>query len=220
MKIKDCVRCLLVSTILYLGIGIDVEINHMSNASLWEDIEMPKISYFEGFGFDAPKNKKVWTKAKQNAISGRQVLLEQVLKVIRTPMDLLNGDFIRMKKLIDVHLCEKSGFKPMKSFKAVSSRAPICSLGGTQEVNNCVFGVKNVLGYLKKNKVKSDEEIPKDGFIGVGSFNENWGWLSTHFLNRTTSWEFSFGTNTVSLYFDCVLYVHVYMQMYSYYCTY
>ena len=28
--------------------------------------------------------------------------------------------------------------------------------------------------------------------VVMGSPDENWGWLSTHFLNRTASWEFEF----------------------------
>jgi hypothetical protein len=86
MKIKNFVKCILLSTVLSSGIGnIDVVRNDMT-ASLWEDINMPELSYFAGFGFAAPTDKGLWTKAKQNAMSGKQVLLEQVLKVVHTPL--------------------------------------------------------------------------------------------------------------------------------------
>eukprot|EP00596_Hydrurales_sp_CCMP1899_P005362 CAMPEP_0119037736 /NCGR_PEP_ID=MMETSP1177-20130426/6215_1 /TAXON_ID=2985 /ORGANISM="Ochromonas sp, Strain CCMP1899" /LENGTH=422 /DNA_ID=CAMNT_0006999363 /DNA_START=312 /DNA_END=1577 /DNA_ORIENTATION=- len=155
---------------------------------------MPEISYFAGFGFAAPTDEGIWAKAKQDAMSGKQVLLEQVLKVVRTPLDLLNENFVRTLKMADVHLCESSGFKPMKSFKGLSSRAPICSFGYTEDLKFCGFGVQSVLAHIKK----SDKEFPDTGFIGIGSMDENWGWLSTHFLNRTTSWGFTFGKNVDS----------------------
>jgi hypothetical protein len=50
------------------------------------------------------------------------VLLEQLLKVIHSPMEILNGDFDRIIKLIDVHLLEKDGFENMKKFGGLNSR--------------------------------------------------------------------------------------------------
>lgn len=75
-------KCILLSTLLSLGIGdIDV-ISEDMKASLWNDVQMPEISYFAGMGFAAKYDEVIWAKAKQNAISGKQVLLEQVLKVV------------------------------------------------------------------------------------------------------------------------------------------
>ena len=51
-------------------------------------------------------------------------------------------------------------------------------------------GVKETLNYIKKNSNNSKDIYPKTGFIGMGRVDENWGWLSTYFLNRTTHWEF------------------------------
>ena len=30
---------------------------------------------------------------------------------------------------------------------------------------------------MKKNKALIDEVVPKDGFVGIGNFDENWGYL-------------------------------------------
>ena len=46
--------------------------------------------------------------------------------------------------------------------------------------------------YLKDEKANAAKLMPKQGFVGVGSVDENWGWLSTYFLNRTATWQFDF----------------------------
>jgi hypothetical protein len=59
-------------------------------------------------------------------------------------------------------------------------------------VKNCLFSIKKIVNYLKTKKKKAESELPRYGFVAMGSTDENWGWLSTHFLNRTASWEFEF----------------------------
>jgi hypothetical protein len=67
-----------------------------------------------------------------------------------------------------------------------------------EEAKSCGFGVKGVLAHITKNKREAYNGFPETGFIGIGDLDENWGWLSTHFLNRTTSWRFSSGKNVDS----------------------
>jgi hypothetical protein len=89
-----------------------------SNPEAWKNITMPTVSYFASMGFPAPSDAAVWERAKLNAMSGKQVLLEQVLNTIHSPADILSGDikFRRQKKLVDFDLCERTGFEPMKGY--------------------------------------------------------------------------------------------------------
>ena len=52
------------------------------------------------------------------------------------------------------------------------------------DAENCLFGVKrateSLLKYpesLLKYPEKAKKEVPPQGFVGLGSFDENWGWL-------------------------------------------
>jgi hypothetical protein len=45
------------------------------------------------------------------------------------------------------------------------------------EVKNCLFSVGSVVKYLTHFKEKADQDLPSQGFIAVGSMDENWGWL-------------------------------------------
>jgi hypothetical protein len=90
-----------------------------STRNLWSSTTMPKVSYFASMGFPAPSDEKIWRRALYNAIEGRPVLLEQVLKVIRSPTEILSGDirFRRIKKLVDEELCDDTGFRPLSSYR-------------------------------------------------------------------------------------------------------
>ena len=50
-------------------------------------------------------------------------------------------------------------------------------MGGTPEVNNCLFSVKIATNYVTAHRAKATKELPPRGFVGIGSFDENWGWL-------------------------------------------
>ena len=78
----------------------------------------------------------------------------------------------------------------MLNFKLVIFRAPIAFLADGQNL----FSAKNVIKYMKDHQKDLDSHFPESGFIAMGSTDENWGWLSTHFLNRTSSWEFDLMT--------------------------
>ena len=55
-------------------------------------------------------------------------------------------------------------------------RAPIAFMAAPA-MANCIFGVKKAVELLLKYPDKVKREIPSQGFVGLGSFNENWGWL-------------------------------------------
>ena len=45
------------------------------------------------------------------------------------------------------------------------------------DAENCLFGVKRATESLLKYPEKAKKEVPPQGFVGLGSFDENWGWL-------------------------------------------
>jgi len=160
----------------------------------WEDVPMPMKSYFAGF--EAPDDEVKWRKAVLQAQSGKQVLLEAVLKIIKCPGDLLSGEkkFKWIHRMVDVFVSRKTGFEePMKNFTGY--RAPITMLGFKtfdrkdwegSETKTFSYGPDDLIAHLQSGKLR----IPRR-FVGVGNMDENWGWISTHFLNRTASWGFT-----------------------------
>lgn len=165
------------------------------DATHWANVTMPAMSYWAHMRFPAPTDAALWEVAKKEAMSGKQVLLEQVLRTIHSPGDILSGDthFRRLKKLVDVETSDREGFKPLKgkTHGCCTERAPVTLLGGGENVKG-MFSIKSVVKYLKKHGDTATAELPAHGIVALGSTDENWGWLSTHFLNRTASWEFEF----------------------------
>ena len=62
-------------------------------------------------------------------------------------------------------------------FHFFTSRAPIASFGGGALVNNRKFTAIGVVEFMKKNAARLEAVVPKQGFIGVGNFDENWGFF-------------------------------------------
>lgn len=162
----------------------------------FDHIGMPTRSYFSGF--DAPDDAARWERALQDAKSGKQVLLRQVLETIRCPGDLATGEkkFKWLHRITDVFVDHDSGFEePLRNF--TGHRAPIVMMGYKlfdrknwegSEVRAQTYIPKVLLQNLKRGK----ERFPRKAAIYIGGLDENWGWLSTHFLNRTASWGFTY----------------------------
>lgn len=49
--------------------------------------------------------------------------------------------------------------------------------GGTREVDMRLFSVPDVVDYMKEYAHEVEQYTPKQGYIAVGSMDENWGWL-------------------------------------------
>ena len=45
------------------------------------------------------------------------------------------------------------------------------------DAENCMFSVRRATESLLKYPDKVNKEVPPQGFVGLGSFDENWGWL-------------------------------------------
>ena len=54
--------------------------------------------------------------------------------------------------------------------------------------NDCIFGVKKAVEQLLKDPEKAKKEIPPQGFIGLGSFDENWGFLRYDVKSATSQY--------------------------------
>lgn len=164
------------------------------------DIPMPSKSYFAGF--DAPDDALKWNQAQLKASRGEQTLLAEVMKKIRSPFDLFGttNDFQWVHKITDLHMGKENDyFKELESVHVQSKRAPIVMLG------HFVFEHQGHEGPIKKlhtanpgdilgaKRSKNSYALPSRKIVAVGMFNENWGWGSTYFLNRTVPWSMGFG---------------------------
>ena len=83
-----------------------------------EELNLLGAAYPEAPNIYAPSSNNLREKALENAKSGKQVLLEQVLNTIRSPADILSGDikFRRLKRLVDFDMCERKEFSTTKNY--------------------------------------------------------------------------------------------------------
>ena len=56
-------------------------------------------------------------------------------------------------------------------------------MGGTEEVQKRLFPVKQVVTAIMNHRLRAIKAFPSQGFVGVGSFDQNWGWLRYLFLS-------------------------------------
>lgn len=73
-------------------------------------------------GFEAPDDKEKWRNAQIQAATGKLVLLEQVLKVIKNPFEFVSGDkkFRWVHRIADVRLNRKMSFEAaLKNFTGI-----------------------------------------------------------------------------------------------------
>ena len=161
--------------------------------SFWRDILMPLNSYFSGF--EPPTDQHKWSKSLKFAQAGSQVLAEKMLKDIKAPTEFLSGDvnFKPLHKLVDLFIDKHKGVDEVNNY--IGARSPITLIGyqtfeheyhdGARK-ESFSFPAHELSQQLSENKVKFTRK-----FVGVGNMDENWGYLSTHILNRTASWGFT-----------------------------
>ena len=157
---------------------------------------MPLTSHFADFL--PPNNSQKWNHAQYLASQGEQVLLARILQHIKSPTEIIKSDrkFRWVHRLADALLSNKmGGFSKLNSIHEF--RAPIAKLGYRQfkydhfegeEIGWESFSPQEVFEKLAKKEKELKHPIPKK-FIGIGMMDENWGWLSTYFLNRTVLWS-------------------------------
>ena len=105
----------------------------------------------------------------------------------------------RENKVHSSHGTDPSGISSWKD----SSRAPIVVFGTRFFARERLrrhegamtkwspYGMKEMLEYM--SKAPKEKSVFPRKIVGIGSMDENWGWLSSHFLNRTVTWGFRFG---------------------------
>jgi len=153
----------------------------------WGIVEIPSKSYFAGF---SPPNDTVkWKIAQLQASRGEQILLEKLLNAVRSPFDLIQTDinFKWLHKFAEYQQSEKN-FDMLEGIRT-GQRAPVTMFGYNTFDRD--IGEGNLAHFFSLNPayiVKTKEfQVPKK-VVAIGMFNENWGWLSTYFLNRTVHW--------------------------------
>lgn len=168
----------------------------------WSNVTPPSKSYFAGF--EPPNDPLRWNQALLQAVRGEQVLLERVLRVIRSPTDLFENDvhFRWLHRLADLH---KSSTKEDRWLHDLGSpgrggqghRAHIVMLGYRKFEHPNHEGPLTGIPSMGPGEIikQPNQFAPASKVVAVGNMDENWGWLSTYFLNRTVPWAMSFTAN-------------------------
>lgn len=157
----------------------------------WKNIDPPLKSYFAGF--DSPSNVTKWEEALLSASRGEQVLLMHVLKEIRSPFDLWKGDpyFKWIHRVAERHESKaNSNIISPGPYDEGVTRAQIVMLGYTTFDAWGFEGTPNGGFDLELGTLLNMQDPPfrfADKSIAIGRMNENFGYLSTYFLNRTYS---------------------------------
>lgn len=166
---------------------------------------MPITSYFAGFS--PPSDAAKWNHAQWQASTGEQVLLAQMLKVIKGPFDFIQADpkFKWVQRLTDAQVDANTGFFNKLAYNTFPP-SPIVMLGHRQFVEQNFEGADS--GWETMHPSDIIEKMRREGririprrFVGIGLMDENWGWLSSYFLNRTALWKTHFTSENNFKYF-------------------
>ena len=168
------------------------------NDPLWKNVKMPKKSYF--MGFDAPSDPIRWNEALVKASRGEQVLLHRAMKILKNPNMFFSVNE-KMKWIFhnqDFTIEDGTGKRRGANIPAMQhrggGRAPIVLFG------KHYFDRPGHEGQLTSIKTLGPEVLMraspgqinfKDKIVALGLPNENWGWASSYFLNRTVAWGLS-----------------------------
>lgn len=182
---------------------------------VWCAIPIPEKSFFHFGEIDDPQR---WEQAKIDASSGRKFLLERIIQRFPNQNDFLDGDtgFRSLHKFADILMDNRNYFIPLTKnhqsyerskanamipppyeFRGVQ-RAPIVQVGFfafQKSAANIYFDGRISLSqniFISKQTFFDEWMKAKDAidtpFIAIMTLNENWGWFSTGFPNRTIGW--------------------------------
>lgn len=185
-RIKDLYP--LKNTIYVLPLSPKIE----NVSSPWSDIKMPTQSYFASF--EPPSDPLRWNQALLQASRGEQILLSRVLRIIQSPFDLWKGDiYFKWIHRISPHQISKINDLPRQTNDGMA--ASVAMLGYTTfEKSNHEGDPNGGVDLSMSTLVQSDPlfKFPSKT-VAIGRMNENFGYLSTYFLNRTfPGYGFSF----------------------------
>lgn len=157
---------------------------------VWEMIEMPKKSAF--LGLEPPTDETKWEQARILAGKGEQVLLKRVVAAVKNPLELIKGkiSFKDVHRMGDVFLSKASGgLKKLSQYKP--KRAPIVLFGYRDFTDKDHEGREIRFNGFHTDSFKVGE-LPRK-MVVIGSMDENWGYFSTVFRNRTAGWGMGYG---------------------------
>ena len=167
-------------------------------AGQWRDVPMPATSHF--VDFEPPSDALRWNQALMQAARGEQVLLERVLRVIRSPTDLFESDksFKWLHRVADFHKSSTKEDNWLTDLSRVKgTRAPVVMLGYRKFEHDHYEGPLTSIPSMGPGEIMRAGKafiVPRR-IVAVGNMDENWGWLSTYFLNRTVPWALSFDSH-------------------------
>lgn len=134
---------------------------------------------------DAPINQSKWVEAQSKVCKGELVLLRRVHECVKAYKDIYSPDrFFRWNHHLADFLMEKKFDFYDELSKLPTDRAPIIHFGRRSfQHPNYKGDIVDWKGYGPENFAFWDKKIPRK-IVGIGAMDENWGWLSTNFLNR------------------------------------
>jgi hypothetical protein len=158
--------------------------SHNFSSLFCKNIPIPARSHF--IGLDPPTDQSKWKEAIEKVCRGDLVLLKRVHEKIHKYEDIYAPDrFFRWNHHFSDIIVQKGDniMKMIRNF--TENRAPIVHLGRRH------FLRPNFKGDLKDWKAYGPEHFidykgspfPRKTVV-IGAMDENWGWLSTNFLNR------------------------------------
>lgn len=160
---------------------------HLKYMEQWQNVAMPSKSFF--FGFEPPTNETKWGEAKEKARTGDLALLHKLFDKIHYAEELhtADRDFRWNHKVSDLFISgsldRKSGFDELLSNYKLD-KAPIIHFGERKfEYPDHEGKLTGFDGFSPSNLVNFNKKISRK-FVAIGSMDENWGWLSTQFMNR------------------------------------
>lgn len=184
----------------------------------WKNVEMPKKSLF--MGFDPPSDRNRWNEALLKASRGEQVLLQRAMRVLKNPNMFFNVDehmnwiFHNQDFIVEDIKGKKWGDEIPSRHAHGGGRAPIVLFGKhTFDKANYEGDVTSIKTLAPDVLIRAPEKAEfKSKIVGLGLPNENWGWASSYFLNRSVTWGLAMDRSPLTPYSNAWMYPDEYLR--------
>jgi hypothetical protein len=175
---------LVVMTVFFLGLYVEGYLSkklEKMEKLLCQSTKPPSKSYF--IGLDPPFDIGKWKKAEKAACGKHPVLLHHVLRKTTQAADIYAPDnaFRWSHRLVDLELSEDMKMADINN--VTLDRSPIVLFGRMTFINGTVGPITSV-SHIDPVKASQDASTVRRKYVGIGMMDENWGWLSTSFVNR------------------------------------
>jgi hypothetical protein len=178
---------LVVLIIFFSGANGNIDKLHQRNkptsALFCTKIPLPIQSHF--IGLDPPIDQRKWNDAIDTVCRGELVLLKRVHERVHRYEDIYAPDrFFRWNHHFSDIIVQKGDDFSAKLLNFSKDRAPILHLGRRYfEKPNFKGELTDWKGYGPNLFIDFKGSFPRKTIL-IGAMDENWGWLSTNFLNR------------------------------------